>query len=105
MKKLGLKAVDGAEKLFKEKRETRCGDPLIFDIADSFEAQSEPGQSLVLPGLHVFPKESVYLQFNLIVPETSAPGSAQFSIIQLQGKKPVGGCTYMIRIVKNDDKS
>lgn len=104
MKRLGLKPIEKPEKYFPEKRETRCGDTLHFDFKNAFGTEAHTGETLIVPGLHVFAKESVYVQFNLVLPKDTAPGTATFSIMQRQGKKVSGGCTYQLRIGKPEEK-
>jgi photosystem II stability/assembly factor-like uncharacterized protein len=102
LKHYGIALVHRKEKLFPQKQEGRCGEIRRFDLKRIYQLSPSKDRTTTIPSVRIPYDRSLAMAINLVLPKNMKEETVQFDIIQQLGKRPVGGCTYLLRPRKKE---
>ena len=102
LKQMGVTMRGEMKKLFLETRKVRCGETRRFDLKHVYELSPTRNRTSTISSLIIPGERSLVVAINVVLPAEVKAESVQFDVIQMSGKRIIGGSTYVLRPTKKE---
>jgi hypothetical protein len=96
LKQMGVTMRGEVKKLFLEKRKVRCGEVRRFDLKHIYELSPTRNRTSTISSLIIPGERSLAIAINVALPAEVKAETVQFDVIQMSGKRIIGGSTYLL---------
>ena len=97
LKALGIVVTARGRRLFPKRVDLGCGHEASLDLARVYQLSPSKDRTTVMPGIRLRPDRPRLMLINVALPKKAGSHRFQFDVIQLSGRRVVGGNTYQLR--------
>lgn len=98
LKALGIIVGAKWRKLFPRRVEDACGRTTVLDLSRVYQLAPSKDRTTVIPAIWIPDDHPLLMAINLALPKKAEVRRFQFDVVQLSGKRKVGGNTYVVKV-------